>query len=110
MNSEPRETDWHITCDPETFERCRSDPKFAYIVTLARAVNALNFVNAVMVTSQGKDDPAAQRDRINSYLFGSGIMYEALKLIRAMNQPFQDDGCFQNGLRSILKNPMLLAT
>lgn len=67
------ETDWHITCDPNTFERCRNNPKFAYIVTLARAVNALNFVNSVMVTSHGKDDPAAQRDRINAYLFGSAI-------------------------------------
>lgn len=100
-----QETDWHITCDAEVFERCRNEPKFAYIVTLARAVNAVNFVHSVMVTSQGKDDPAARRDRINSYLFGSAIMYEALKFVRAMNQSFRDDDYFQRGLRLLLKDP-----
>ena len=99
-----QETDWHIICDADTFEKCRKDVKFAYIVTLARAVNALNFVNSVMVDKQGKDDPAAQRDRLNSYLFGSAIMYEALKLVRAMNQPFLDDDDFQSGLRLLLKD------
>lgn len=100
-----QEPDWHITCDEGTFERCRTDVKFAYIVTLARAVNALNFVNSIMATTLGKDDPAAQRDRLNSYLFGSAIMYEALKLVRAMNQPFLDDGHFQSGLRLLLRDP-----
>jgi hypothetical protein len=100
-----QETDWHITCDAETFERCRNDPKFAHIVTLARAVNALNFVNSVMVDSRGKDDPAAQRNRMNSYLFASAIMYEALKLVRILNQPFRDDTNFQRGLRLLLKDP-----
>ena len=57
-----------------------------------------------MVDKQGKDDPAAQRDRLNSYLFGSAIIYEALKLVRAMNQPFLDDDDFQSGLRLLLKD------
>jgi hypothetical protein len=77
-----QEIEWHITCDLQTFEKCRKDTKFAYIVTLARAVNALTFVNSVMVEMQDRDDPAAQRNRLNSYLFGSAIMYEALKLVR----------------------------
>jgi hypothetical protein len=100
-----QEIEWHITCDPQTFGKCREDPKFAYIVTLARTVNALNFVNSVMVDTQGRDDPAAQRNRLNSYLFGSAIMYEALKLVRTMNKVFLDDNEFQNGLRSLLKDP-----
>jgi hypothetical protein len=100
-----QETDWHITCDAETFEKCRRDNKFTYIVTLARAVNALNFVHSVMIYTQGSDDPASMRNRFNSYLFGSALMYEALKLIRAMNQPFLGDDAFQNGLRLLLKDP-----
>jgi len=100
-----QEIEWHITCDTHTYEKCRKDAKFAYIVTLARTVNALNFVNSVMVDIQGRDDPAAQRNRLNSYLFGSAIMYEALKLVRAMNKVFLDDNEFQNGLRSLLKDP-----
>jgi len=39
------------------------------------------------------------------YLFGSAIMYEALKLVRTMNKVFLDDNEFQNGLRSLLKDP-----
>lgn len=100
-----QELAWHITCDHQTFESCRKDKRFAHIVTLARTVNALNFVNSVMVSTQGRDDPAAQRDRLNSYLFGSAIMYEALKLVRTMNKVFLDDEEFQSGLRSLLKDP-----
>jgi hypothetical protein len=99
------EPDWHIVCDAETFAKCKSDPKFAYVVTLARTVNALNFVNSVMENVQNKHDPAARRDRLNSYLFGSAIMYEVLKLVRAMNKAFLDDPQFQNGLRMLLKDP-----
>src|SRR5260370_25481661 len=51
-----QETEWHIVCDTETFEKCQRDQKFAYIVTLARAVNALNFVNSAMVDTKGRDD------------------------------------------------------
>src|SRR5438874_704173 len=100
-----QETDWSITGDAEAFENCKKDDKFAYIVTLARAVNAMNFDNSTMVYTTGKDDPAAMRDRFNSYLFGSAIMYEVLKLVRVMNQPFIDDDPFQNGLRLLLKDP-----
>jgi hypothetical protein len=100
-----QEIDWHITCDAETFDKCRKDEKFAYIVTLARAVNALNFVHSALLDAQGRDDPEAMRNRFNSYLFGSAIMYEALKLIRAMNRPFLEDGAFQDGLRLLLKDP-----
>jgi hypothetical protein len=99
-----QDQDWRIICDDETFGRCKKDARFPYIVTLARAVNALNFANSAMVNARGKYDPAAHRDRVNSYLFGSAIMYEALNLIRAMNQPFRDDEAFQNGLRMLLKD------
>jgi len=105
MNMPDQEKEWHIVADATTFEKCRKDKRFAYIVTLARAVNALNFVNAVMVDTEGRDDPGAQRSRLNSYLFGSAIIYEALELVRLMNRPFRDDEMFQHGLRLLLKDP-----
>jgi hypothetical protein len=82
------EQDWRIVCDQSTFDKCRADARFPFVVTLARAVNALNFVNSAMVDKKGRNDPAAMRDRFNSYLFGSAIMYEALRLVRAMKKPF----------------------
>jgi hypothetical protein len=44
--------DWYIDCDAETFAKCKDDPKFAYIVTLARSVNALNFVAGATPSSE----------------------------------------------------------
>lgn len=98
-----QETDWQMACDRETFEKCRKDEKFAYIVALARVVNALTFIRS-MRSSVNDNSPAAMRDRINSYLFGSAIMYEALKLIKDMGRIFSTDDIYQNGLRLILKN------
>jgi hypothetical protein len=99
-----RAMDWQVKCDQATFERCKNDDKFAYIVTLARAVNAVYFVHSA-ISNLGEDrGPGAMRDRFNSYLFGSAIMYEALELIRKMNQPFSQDEVFQNGLRLLLKD------
>jgi hypothetical protein len=57
-----------------------------------------------MTSTTGKDTPAAIRDRMNSYFFVSGILYEALKLIRAMNTVFAGDKSFESSLRLILKD------
>jgi hypothetical protein len=53
----------------------------------------------------GGDTPAALRDRMNPYFFASGILYESLKLIRAMNKVFAGDKSFETSLRLILKGP-----
>jgi hypothetical protein len=98
------ETDWKIECDGETFERCRRDDKFAYIVALARAVNALSFVHSAILHVGDADSPEATRERINSYLFASAILYEGIKLVKAMERTFLDDVEFQNGLRLTLRD------
>lgn len=97
---------WHVSCDQEAFEKCRTEAKFPYIVALARAVNALTFVRSVMdYLPKDVATPAAKRDRLNSYLFGSAIMYEVLKLIRAMGRAFRDDESYRNGLGLLLGDP-----
>jgi hypothetical protein len=58
----------------------------------------------MMLYAGDNPSPRAARDRLNSYFFGSAIMYEALKLVRAMNQLFSDDEIFQNDLRLMLKD------
>ncbi len=98
------DSDWQIQCNREIFDRCVEDEKFAYIVALARAVNALRFVNSAMVHAGGGDAPEAKRARFNSYLFASAIMYEALRLVRAMNRTFMRDNVFQSGLRLLLRD------
>jgi len=55
-------------------KKCVTDPKFAYVVALARAVNALNAAHSLMVSTESKDTPAAQRDSMNSFFFIAGIL------------------------------------
>ena len=90
--------------NPDVFKKCRDDKKFAYVVALARAVNALNSAHSLMISTTDKDTPAAIRDRMNSYFFVSGILYESLKLIRAMSKVFGGDKSFETSLRFILKD------
>jgi hypothetical protein len=61
-----------------------------------------------MLHAEDGDAPEAERDRLNSYFFASAILYEGIKLIRAMNQTFKDDVPFQNGLRLFLRDPVAL--
>ena len=89
----------------DVFRECRKDKKFAYVVALGRAVNALNAAHSLMMRTAGEDSPAALRDRMNGHLFVSGILYESLKLIRKMNGVFLGDKSFETSLRLVLKDP-----
>jgi hypothetical protein len=100
------EEEREITCDKETFARVRKEVKFAYIVALARAVNALNAVHSLLLLSPPTETPERVRNGMNSYFFASALLYEGLSLIRKMNKPFADDTDFQNGLRMLLKDPI----
>lgn len=97
--------DWFIAPPREAYVKAQQDERFQCIVVLGRAINALNFVRSLaQLRSMDDDSPAAKRDRMNSYLFGSAIMYEALQLIRRLNKPFATDPIFQDGLRLLLKD------
>jgi hypothetical protein len=86
------------------FSKCRTDKKFAYVVALARAANALNSAHSLMMNTAGKDTPAALRDRMNSYFFVSAILYESLKLIERMSPIYGKDKSFQDSLQTLLKD------
>jgi hypothetical protein len=95
------ENNWIATFNRPIFENSVQDPKFAYIVTLGRAVNAILFVHSVQ--SRGAENTEAnKRDRFNSFLFGSALMFECLNLIEVMLTPFSQDEVFQTGLRNLL--------
>ena len=97
---------WRITCDQNTFKKCLKDGKFPYIVTLARAVNALNSASALLAPSPKIDTPASVRNRINSYLFSAALLYEAIQLTKKMNKVFLRDTVFQSGIKNLLKDPI----
>jgi hypothetical protein len=85
-------------------KKAQADKKFAYVVALARAVNALNSAHSLMMTTANRNNPDAIRDRMNAHFFVSGILYETLKLIRAMSRIFIDDPSFEASLRLVLKD------
>ncbi len=93
-----------ICGSPTVLKKCVTDPKFAYVVALARVVNALNAAHSLMMSTEGRNTPAALRDRMNSYFFVSAILYESLKLIRAMSKVYGDDKSFETSLRLVLKD------
>jgi|ERR1017187_7507610 hypothetical protein len=97
--------DWRIECDSAIFEQIKDDESFQQIVALTRAVNSLQFVIDAFVVDDQDISSKASRSRINSFLFGSAILYEGLLLIEKMNHRFGGDEMFRNGLHSLLKDP-----
>lgn len=95
--------EWMVTFNRAILESSVKDKKFAYIVTLGRAVNAILFIHSVD-KDPTKDSPGIKRDRFNSYLFGSAVIFESLNLIECMISEFSGDEIFQNGLRAILND------
>ena len=86
------------------FNKCRDDKQFAYVVALARAMNALNSAHSLMLSTTGKETPAALRDRMNSHFFVSAILYETLQLIKKMSPVYGKDKMFQDSLQTLLKD------
>jgi hypothetical protein len=104
METSLKDTEQQIYGNPGIFKRCRADKKFAYVVALARAMNALNSAHSLMMTTGSRNDPAALRDRMNSYFFVSAILYETLELIRKMSPVYGKDKSFQDSLQIVLKD------
>ena len=90
---------------PSALKKAKADKKFAYVVALARAINALNSVHSLMMSTANRNTPEAMRDRMNGNFFVSGILYETLRLIRAMSGVFRDDISFATSFRLVLRIP-----
>ncbi|MGA2923275.1 MAG: hypothetical protein ABSE28_19395 [Candidatus Sulfotelmatobacter sp.] len=95
---------WFLSCDSATFEACKKDKKFPHLVALARAVNALKFIDSTMELNDVLSGPTRFRDRMNTFFFASAILYEVLVLIRKMSQAFRDDEEFRKGLHRMSKS------
>ncbi len=94
---------------PSALKKAKADKKFSYVVALARAINALNSAHSLMMSTANRNTPEAMRDRMNGNFFVSGILYETLKLIRAMSGVFRDDISFETSFRLVLKDTSALA-
>ncbi len=96
---------WEMACEGDDLKKCRKDPRFPYIVTLARATNALHLVVAIVPHIEDVSSPSGARDFWNAFFFTYGVLYESLQLTKKMNKAFAQDEQFQKGLRTLLKDP-----
>lgn len=95
---------WYITCSPETFNRLRSDERFLHLLTLARIVNALHFCIRPVIDVKDSDSPNATRQRINSFLFTSSVLWEGFLSIEKMRRYFKSLPSFMNGFAILLRD------
>jgi hypothetical protein len=95
--------DLKIICDNATFDglKCRKD--FGHLLALARAVNALSYVQD---TFNMGDSPSQARARINMFLFQCSVLCECLKLVYKMQDVFGNNSTFNAGLRLLLNDPV----
>ena len=95
---------WDIVCSKKKFRELKNDDRFWLMLTLGRIVNALYFCYQPAIDTGQKDTPSASRQRINSFLFASSILYEGLKVARTLGKHFNDLDSFKNGFAVLLKD------
>ena len=59
---------WEIACEGDELKKCREDPRFPYLVTLARATNALNLATAILPHIEDSSSPVGARELIPLHL------------------------------------------
>ena len=95
---------WDITCSKETFNSLRSDERFLNLLALARLVNALRFCQQPVIDAGNSDKPSATRQRLNSFLFASSVLYEGFLLVEKLGQYFKDSDSFKKGFAILLRD------
>lgn len=68
-----------MTCSAELFAELRGHQEFAFLVALARAVNALKFGVAAMAATGDAVTPATERQRFQAFLYLSGVLHEVFE-------------------------------
>ena len=96
---------WEASATKEQIGKLRTEPKFAGILTLARAVNALMFCNHALLEGAKGNRPADSRQHINALLFSAGILYEALDVAESTAKELGHLSSYKEGLKKLLEDP-----
>lgn len=87
------------------FERLRKQPRFVRIFQLGRIVNTLRYILVAGVAASSEDDSSARRQRIASFLYVAGVLYEAFRVADVLGKDFKTSGAFRDGFARLLKKP-----
>jgi hypothetical protein len=90
---------WTISLPKDKFDEIKKDLAFCSVTALARAVNAIHFVQSPLLTSENDDTPAGMRTRYNSLLFTCALFAEATLLVQKMHKHFKQEAAFQEIVR-----------
>ncbi len=96
-----------IYTSKEAFEALRSDPKFAKLLNLARAVNAIYFCFNSLLDYSGDETPPGQRQHINAFLFSVGALHEGFRVADTLEKHFGDRDSYRNGFGKLLADPKI---
>lgn len=99
-----RQRRWEITLSKEEFERVKQDERFWAILTLARILNALRFVQLAGLSAESNDTPYTQRQRLNSFLFLGAILYDGLIFARSLGKHFREFPEFKDGFGRLFED------
>jgi hypothetical protein len=96
------DTEWEVFCTSSEFDQVRNNEKFQRIVTLARIVNSIRFIQIAVTGQKGNDTPSAVRQRIASLFYLAGVLYEGLKFADRLGEIFHQSDAFQKGVAQVL--------
>lgn len=96
---------WEVSLRKEEIESCRSDPRFAAVLTLARIVNSLMFFSHALLEGSKAGNPSGSRQHVNALLFSAGTLYEALDEAERVGSVLGDNESYRRGLQKLLDDP-----
>ena len=94
---------WQVSCTPEQFIALRTQPAFQQLVALGRWANAYRSITAA-IPKRSKKTPAGHRQKINTILFISALLYEGWELVKRMGQHYRTYDSWKKGFGPILKD------
>src|SRR6266550_4461162 len=94
---------WQVSCTPEQFLALRTQPDFQQLVALARWANAYRTI-AAAIPKRAKTTPAGHRQKRNTILFISALLYEGWELVKRMRQHYRTYDSWKKGFGPILKD------
>lgn len=88
--------EWQLECTGEVFQDIRTDREFAFLVSLARIVNALKFGVSSHRLAAEELTPAAERQRVGSTFYLAGVLHEVLEFKSAAAERWDDLKSFRD--------------
>lgn len=95
---------WDIVCSKRQFDKLKSDERFLALLRLARFVNALMFCHRPVINAGNMDTPDATRQRINSFVFASSVLYEGFRVAEQLGKHFRQLDSFKNGFANLMRD------